>query len=85
MRVFDRIVIDDRKQEAAMAEPMLEVDLIDGDMPELVSGKADGRRDALERTAFVFRSVALGDLAVAALVYQKARAQSVGTVIRSDT
>jgi ornithine cyclodeaminase/alanine dehydrogenase-like protein (mu-crystallin family) len=49
----------------------LDADLINGDMTELVSGKVSGRSNEAERTAFVFRSVALGDLAVAALAYQK--------------
>lgn len=71
LAVFDRIIIDDRKQEAAMAEPMLEATLIDGDIGELLSGKVPGRSERQERTAFVFRSVALGDLAVAALAYNK--------------
>lgn len=84
MRVFDRIIIDDRKQEAAMTEPMLDAALIDGDLSELLGGQVDGRHDRKERTAFVFRSVALGDLALAALVYQKARAQSVGIMIKPD-
>jgi len=73
MGIFDRIIIDDREQEAAMPRPMLDPALIDGDISELVSGKVNGRLDNLERTAFVFRSVALGDLAVAALAYEKAR------------
>jgi len=72
MRVFDRVIIDDRNQEAAMAEPMLDPVLVDGDIAELVCGKVDGRSSHQERTAFVFRSVALGDLAVAALACAKA-------------
>jgi len=71
MRVFDRIIIDDRQQETAMAEPMLDPRLIDGDVSELIGNRVNGRSDSLERTAFVFRSVALGDLAVAALAYNK--------------
>lgn len=71
MRLFDRIIIDDRKQEAAMVEPMIDAALINGDLSELVSGEVSGRSSGAERTAFVFRSVALGDLAVAALAYQK--------------
>ncbi|MDX2415971.1 MAG: ornithine cyclodeaminase family protein [Xanthomonadales bacterium] len=71
LRVFDRIIIDDRQQEAAMAKPMLDPVLISGDIAELVSGSVNGRSDKCERTAFVFRSVALGDLAVAALAYEK--------------
>ena len=72
LQAFERIIIDDRQQEAAMTEPMIDADLIHGDIGELVSGKVCGRTDKMERTAFVFRSVALGDLAVAALAYQKA-------------
>lgn len=71
MRVFDRIIIDDRQQEAAMSEPMLDPSLISGDMSELVNGSVKGRSSKSECTAFVFRSVAIGDLAVAALAYEK--------------
>jgi len=78
MRVFDRIIIDDRKQEAAMPEPMLDPFLVDGDLAELVTGQVEGRSDDQQRTAFVFRSVAVGDLALAAFAYEKARALSVG-------
>ena len=74
LQIFERIIIDDRQQEAAMAEPMIDAALVDGDIGDLVSGKVSGRVDKMERTAFVFRSVALGDLAVAALAYQKAGA-----------
>lgn len=78
MAVFDRIIIDDRQQEAAMPEPMLDPILIDGDLAELVGGQVDGRADESERTAFVFRSVAIGDLALSALAYEKACAHSAG-------
>jgi ornithine cyclodeaminase/alanine dehydrogenase len=71
MQVFDRIIIDDRQQEAAMAEPMLDSSLVDGDMSELITGEVNGRESRAERNAFVFRSVALGDLAVAALAFEK--------------
>lgn len=71
LHVFDRIIIDDRQQEAAMVEPMLDPALISGDMSDLVNGSVKGRSNKVERTAFVFRSVALGDLAVAALAYEK--------------
>ena len=72
MRIFDRIIIDDRNQEATMAETMLDPELIDGDIADLVNEKIPGRSGHQERTAFVFRSVALGDLAVSALAYKKA-------------
>lgn len=69
--VFDRLVIDDLKQEAAMPEPMMDMTLIDGDLTALVEGKVTGRQSDGERTAFIFRAVALGDLALATLVYQR--------------
>jgi ornithine cyclodeaminase/alanine dehydrogenase len=78
MRVFDQIIIDDREQEAAMPDPMVDPALIGGDISELVNGEVSGRRDQAERTAFVFRAVPLGDLALAALAYRKARAEKVG-------
>jgi ornithine cyclodeaminase/alanine dehydrogenase-like protein (mu-crystallin family) len=81
MQLFDRIIIDDRRQEAVMAEPMLDPGLVDGDLVELVSGAVAGRCAETERTAFVFRSVAMGDLALAALAYAKAVEQSVGTLL----
>lgn len=55
-----------------MAEPMIDPTLIDGDISELIGDRVGGRSGRSERTAFVFRSVALGDLAVAALAYEKA-------------
>jgi ornithine cyclodeaminase/alanine dehydrogenase len=79
MAVFDRIIIDDRQQEASMPEPMLDPILVDGDLVELVGGQVDGRADEKERTAFVFRSVAVGDLALSALAYEKACLHSAGT------
>lgn len=71
LHVFDRLVIDDLKQEAAMPVPMMAMDLIDGDLTGLVEGKVAARQSDEERTAFIFRAVALGDLALATLVYQK--------------
>ena len=40
-----------------------------GDLTALVCGDLPGRKSAQELTAFVFRGVALGDLAVAGLAY----------------
>ena len=56
-----------------MAKPMLDSSLVDGDLSELINGDVNGRADRMERNAFVFRSVALGDLAVAALAFEKYR------------
>ena len=76
MSAFDRIIIDDLEQEAAMDKPMVDPDLVSGDLTGLVRGEAPGRRADDETTAFVFRGLALGDLALAALAYQRVRASS---------
>ena len=80
---FDRIVIDDMEQEASMANPLVKADLVSGDLDGLVLGEYAGRRAGEERTAFIFRGHALGDLALAALAYQKAVEGGRGTPIRT--
>ncbi len=81
MSAFDRIIIDDFEQESAMPDPMVETNLISGDISGLVCGKTEGRTSDAERTAFVFRAVVLGDLALAGLALDKARAISKGQVL----
>lgn len=73
MDTFDRIVIDDLEQERRMEKPMVDASLIDGDITGLVSGSIPRRRDDAERTAFVFRGLALSDLALAVLAWQRYR------------
>ena len=72
MAAFDRIIVDDLEQEASMPKPLVDPALVRGDLTGLVTGDAAGRCMADERTAFVFRGLALGDLAVAGLAYQRA-------------
>ncbi|MDX8498392.1 ornithine cyclodeaminase family protein [Mesorhizobium sp. VK4C] len=74
MAVFDRIVIDDLAQEAQMSKPMVRPELVTGDLTGLVSGDVSGRQNASERTAFAFRGIAVGDLAVAGLAFVRAKA-----------
>jgi ornithine cyclodeaminase/alanine dehydrogenase-like protein (mu-crystallin family) len=74
MASFDRIVIDDLAQEAAMTKPMIKPDLVAGDLTGLVCGDVPGRQSASERTTFAFRGMAVGDLAVAGLAYVRAQA-----------
>jgi ornithine cyclodeaminase/alanine dehydrogenase len=74
MTTFARIVIDDREQEAKMAKPMVAPALVAGDLTQLVCGDIAGRTTAEERTAFTFRGMAVGDLAIAGLAYVRARA-----------
>jgi ornithine cyclodeaminase/alanine dehydrogenase-like protein (mu-crystallin family) len=77
MGAFQRIVIDDLEQEAKMSKPMVSPALVVGDLSGLVSSEIAGRAGAEERTAFVFRGLAVGDLALAALAYRRAKASGV--------
>ena len=74
MSVFERIVIDDLEQEAKMSKPMVAPALVVGDLSGLVCEDMPGRKSAQERTAFVFRGLAIGDLALAGLAYRRATA-----------
>ncbi|MDX1431038.1 MAG: ornithine cyclodeaminase family protein [Gammaproteobacteria bacterium] len=78
---IDRLVIDDREQEAHAAAPLVEERLVSADLSELVSGAAAGRTRMDQRTVFVFRGIALADLAAAVLVYERARERGVGEVL----
>ena len=74
MAAFERIVIDDLEQEAKMSKPMVAPELVAGDLTGLVCGDLPGRKSAQELTAFVFRGIAVGDLALAGLAYRRAKA-----------
>ncbi len=69
---FDRLVIDDMAQEAALPNKLAPPEVVSGDLTGLVLGEVDGRRTDGERTAFLFRGHALGDLALSALACRKA-------------
>lgn len=84
MHNFDQIIIDDLSQEAAMPNPMVDINLVGGDISGLVDGAAAGRVNKAQRTAFVFRAVALGDLALSSLAYQKAVANGKGVEIKDQ-
>jgi ornithine cyclodeaminase/alanine dehydrogenase len=84
MAAFHRIVIDDLEQEAQMPKPLVDPALVAGDLMGLVNGEIAGRRQDDEKTAFVFRGLALGDLAVAALAYQRALRLGKGSQIDGD-
>ena len=68
---FDCLVIDDLQQEAALPNKLAAPELVTGDLSGLVLGKFKGRNAGDDRTAFVFRGHALGDLALSALAFQK--------------
>jgi ornithine cyclodeaminase/alanine dehydrogenase-like protein (mu-crystallin family) len=73
MPCFNRIVVDDLEQEAKMSKPMIKSELVAGDLTGLVCGDVPSRQSAIERTAFAFRGLAIGDLAVAGLAYVRAQ------------
>jgi ornithine cyclodeaminase/alanine dehydrogenase-like protein (mu-crystallin family) len=73
MPIFDRIVIDDLAQESRMKKPMVKPELVVGDLTGLVCGDLAGRQGASDTTAFAFRGLAVGDLAIAALAYLRAK------------
>ncbi len=72
MPALDRIIVDDLEQETSMSKPLVDPVLVSGDLTGLITGEALARQNAAERTAFVFRGLALGDLAVAGLAYRRA-------------
>jgi ornithine cyclodeaminase/alanine dehydrogenase len=70
---FDTITIDDMEQEAAMPNKLVSLDYVTGDLTGLILGKFKGRNSADDRTAFIFRGHALGDLALASLAWRRFR------------
>ena len=69
--VLDRIALDDLEQEAALPNKLVDMKYVGGDLAGLVSGEFRGRDAHQQRTAFVFRGLALGDLALSALALRR--------------
>ena len=82
MEAFDRVIIDDLEQEAASPDALVPANVVKGDLNQLVTGQCEGRINKEERTAFVFRAVPLGDLALAGLAYKKACALQKGVSLK---
>jgi ornithine cyclodeaminase/alanine dehydrogenase len=78
MTAFDLIVVDDLEQEKTMPEPLVDPALVAGDITGLATGEIAGRQSDEQTTAFVFRGMALGDLALAWLAYESAIKTGVG-------
>lgn len=68
---FDVLTIDDIAQEAALPNKLADPAHVTGDISGLVLGKFEGRSGPDQRTAFIFRGHALGDLALSALAFQR--------------
>ncbi|MDA1310578.1 MAG: ornithine cyclodeaminase family protein [Proteobacteria bacterium] len=80
---LDRIIVDDLEQEASMSNKLADPALVNGDLSGLVLGEVAGRGEPAERTAFIFRGHAIGDLALSALAYQRASEAARGAVIQA--
>ena len=73
---FGTVVVDDMDQERESDKPMLDRDLIAGDLTQLVAGEVPVARG--QPIAFAFRGIALGDYAAAVLAVRRAEAQGAG-------
>lgn len=78
LTVLDRIIVDDLEQERTLPKPLVDPKLVAGDITGLATGEAPGRQSNDETTAFIFRGLSMGDLALAYLGYERARAAGVG-------
>ena len=78
---FDRIIIDDVEQESSMPNPMVPSALVHGELSHLVMDEVVGRKAKDEKTAFIFRAVVLGDLALSSLAYTVAEERGIGARI----
>ncbi len=73
---LDCLTIDDVAQEAALPNKLAPPDAVTGGLAGLVLGEFAGRQSDGERTAFVFRGHALGDLALSSLAYDMYRSKA---------
>ncbi|MCV2865490.1 ornithine cyclodeaminase family protein [Defluviimonas sp. WL0075] len=71
LAAFDCLVIDDLEQERVMPTPLAPTDWVSGDLAGLVQGRIAGRRTPQDRTAFLFRGHALGDLALSVAIWRR--------------
>lgn len=76
---LDRVLTDDRAQ--AETERLSYPKPYDGEVADLVADPAAGRQSPAERTALVFAGIGLADVAVAALVYERAAERGIGRVL----
>ncbi len=78
---FDRIVIEDLEQEATMPEPMVDLSTVEGDLGDTLGERIPARQSETDRIAFIFRGLAIADLALAVLVYKRAVEMGVGEML----
>lgn len=73
--------VDDHAQTAEAGGRLVYRGPFDADLTELASGHGPGRRTSDERAVLVSQGLAAADLAVAALVYARARERSLGLAL----
>jgi ornithine cyclodeaminase/alanine dehydrogenase-like protein (mu-crystallin family) len=78
MAAFDTIYVDDIEQERASPKKLVASDLVTGDLTDLLA-TPPAPADAARR-AFAFRGTAIGDFALARLVWQKATSADLPTL-----
>ena len=78
LSALDRVVVDDLEQERTLPKPLVDPALVAGDITGLATGEVAGRENDDQTTAFIFRGLSLGDLALAYLGYERARAVGAG-------
>ncbi|MEM9048749.1 MAG: ornithine cyclodeaminase family protein [Pseudomonadota bacterium] len=81
MPAFGTVIVDDRAQEAAAPVKLVEPALVTGDLAGLVTGNCPARYDPQKAAAFVFRGMAVGDYAAAALAFARAQRAGIGTKV----
>ena len=78
---LDRVMVDDVEQEIASGSPVIDPSHMEGSLQDLVTGDIPPRENDTDRIAFMFRGLAVGDLALAGVAYQKALAAGAGVQI----
>ena len=68
---LDSVIIDDIEQEASLPNKLCEASVVTGDISNLVLREVSRRGSKDDRTAFIFRGHALGDLALYVLAVEK--------------
>ncbi|MFT7594510.1 MAG: ornithine cyclodeaminase [Paracoccaceae bacterium] len=78
MSAFGAIFIDNTEQERASPQKMVSPDLVTGDLRALLDGSAQVALGNAARRAFIFRGIAIGDYALARLVWDRAQTVAAG-------
>ena len=81
MSAFGTVIIDDLAQERESANKMIAPDLVSDDLAGFLANPTSPAYDPVKPSAFIFRGMAIGDFAIAALAYQRAREAGVGQTV----